>query len=58
MEGTCFPPSAFCFPTSADCLLPTADCLLNLRGVGVGGTLGPNSSLRQDVTADGERKNQ
>ena len=26
---------------SADCLLLTADCLLRLRGVGVGGTLGP-----------------
>jgi hypothetical protein len=38
-------------------LLAPADCLLNLRGVRDGGTLGPDRSLRQDVTADRERRN-
>ena len=56
MKIICFPPSAFCFLPSADCLLLTADCLLNLRGLRIGGTLGPNRSLRQDVAADTERK--
>jgi len=42
---------------SAFCLLLTADRLLHLKGIRVGGTLGPYGSLRQDVTADGERKN-
>jgi hypothetical protein len=41
MKSICFPPSAFC-------LLLTADCLLNLKGLRVGGTLGPYRSLRQD----------
>ena len=49
MKGTCF-------PTTACCLLPTACCLLRLRGVGVGGTLGRYHRLRQDVSADRERK--
>jgi hypothetical protein len=40
----------------ADCLLLTACCLLRLRGVGVGRTLGRYYRLRQDVTADRERK--
>jgi len=38
--------------------LPSADRLLHLRGIRVGGTLGPYRSLRQDVTADRERRNQ
>ena len=50
MKSICFPPSAFC-------LLLTADCLLNLKGLRVGGTLGPYGSLGQDVTAHRERKN-
>ena len=37
--------------------LPSAYCLLHLRGVRVGGSLGPYRSLRQDVIAGRERKN-
>ena len=39
------------------CFLLSADCLLRLRGVRVGGALGPYRRLRQDVTADRERRN-
>ena len=39
---------------SAFCVLPSAYCLLHLRGVRVGGTLGPYRSLRQDVTLAGK----
>ena len=46
-------PVGFSLLASADCLLLTADRLLRLRGVGVGGGLGPYLRLRQDVTADG-----
>jgi len=56
LTADCPLPTAFCRPPSADRLLPTAfcrppsaDCLLNLRGVRVGGTLGPRSSLGRDV---------
>ena len=45
-------------PAGADCLVPTAGCRLRLRGVGVGGTLGPYRKLRQDVIVDRERKKQ
>ena len=31
------------------CFLPSTDCLLDLRGVPVGGTLRPHSSLGQNV---------
>jgi hypothetical protein len=34
----------------------TADCLLNLRGVGVGGTLRPHSSLGEDVFSTGKEE--
>ena len=37
------------------CLLLTADCLLPLKGVRVGGPLGPRRSPRQDVASGGER---
>ena len=47
---------AFLLLAAADCLLLTADCLLNLRGVRVGGTLGPYRSLRQDVIMAGEEE--
>jgi len=47
MKSICFPPSAFC-------LLPTAYRVL--RGVPVGGALGPSHSLRQDVIADRKKK--
>jgi hypothetical protein len=49
MKSICFQPFAFC-------LLPAAYCLLRLRGVPVGATFGPYHSLRQNVTADRERK--
>jgi len=44
-------------PADCHCLLLTACCLLRLRGVGVGGTLGRYYRLRQDVTANRDRKN-
>jgi hypothetical protein len=42
---------------SAFCLLLTADSLLHLKGVRVGGSLGPYGRLRQDVNTHRERKN-